>query len=92
MNFSPPFQTKQETPQYLVRWLGGKSYQEQPRHTRAFLWLCGLETMLRPADSVMGKAHINRNIYEEKTLSYIMHANMGLAIIFITGYWAYYSL
>ena len=66
-------------------------YEEQPWHIRVLLWVCGVDEMLRKQDSAAA-GKINRNIFEEKRLSYLMHANMIMAMVFISCYWAFYSL
>ena len=83
-----------ETPEYLARWLGNQPYEELPLKVRVLAWLCGLEQMLPTVRRLrtLRVGPISRNIYEETQLSYIMHANMGLAIIVITIYWIYYSV
>ncbi|XP_070207628.1 sodium/glucose cotransporter 4-like [Littorina saxatilis] len=78
-------------PQYFRKLMGDKTLQQQPFRVRAILWMCGVENMVQPEENAVMHA-MNRSIFEETRMSYVMHVNIGVALVFITGYWAFYSV
>ncbi|KAK7094081.1 sodium/glucose cotransporter 4-like [Littorina saxatilis] len=78
-------------PQYFRKLMGDKTLQQQPFRVRVILWVCGVEDMVQPATNAVVDT-MDRSIFEETRMSYVMHVNIGIALVFITAYWTFFSV
>ncbi|PVD36995.1 hypothetical protein C0Q70_03988 [Pomacea canaliculata] len=77
---------------WLTETFGKVPYDQQPCLTRAFLWICGLESLInKPSSREEERSTMKTSVYEQPRAAVALHINCFLIVVFITVYWVCFA-